>query len=136
MHGLPLRLTPGCDLRRELERSVGEGSATGGFVVSGIGSLTQASLRFAAVDAATLIVEPLELLTLAGSLTPDGAHLHALVATADGRVIGGHVGYGCIVRTTAEILVAMLPDWRLGRAHDPASGYAELTIARPDAADG
>jgi predicted DNA-binding protein with PD1-like motif len=69
-------------------------------------------------------------LTLAGSVTPDGAHLHASVSTASGRVLGGHLGYGCLVRTTAEVLVAILPDWKLSREHDDATGYQELAIER------
>ena len=35
---------------------------------------------------------------------------------------------GCIVRTTAELLLALLPDWHFGRASDPATGFAELTV--------
>lgn len=70
----------------------------------------------------------LEILTLAGSLSPDGAHLHISVADADGRVTGGHVAPGCIVRTTAEILLAALPDVRFSREPDPASGWDELAI--------
>jgi uncharacterized protein len=133
MHSLPLRLPPTCDLRREIEQAVNALPERCGFVLSGIGSLTQASLRFAAAESATLLTEPLEVLSLAGSVTPEGAHLHASMAMACGRVIGGHVGYGCLVRTTAEVLVALLPEWQLARKHDPASGYQELAISRrPD----
>ena len=133
MQTLPLRLPPTCDLRREIEQIVGARPEQCGFVLSGIGSLVQANLRFAAAESATLLVEPLELLSLAGSITPTGAHLHASVSTASGRVLGGHLGYGCLVRTTAEVLIAVLPEWRLSREHDAASGYKELTISRrPD----
>jgi len=52
------------------------------------------------------------------------------VSTASGRVLGGHLGYGCLVRTTAEVLIAVLPEWKLSREHDAASGYKELTISR------
>jgi predicted DNA-binding protein with PD1-like motif len=128
MKTLPLRLPPACDLRAELERAVGSLPERSGFVLSGIGSLSQASLRFAGAHAPTLVVEPLEILSLAGSITPQGAHLHASVATATGRVLGGHLGLGCLVRTTAEVLVALLPDWELSRADDPATGYRELAI--------
>ena len=41
-----------------------------------------------------------------------------------------HLGYGCLVRTTAEVLIAVLPEWKLSREHDAASGYKELTISR------
>ena len=106
-----------------------------GFVIAGIGSLGAASIRFAGVESTTLLVEPLEILSLCGSVTPQGAHLHAAVATASGSVFGGHLGYGCRIRTTAEVLVAALPEWRLAREHDPASGYLELTASRRPARD-
>lgn len=135
MNTLVLRLPPACDLRREIEQAVAALAQPSGFVLAGIGSLTQASLRFAAAPLPTLLVEPLEVLTVSGSVTPDGAHLHASVSTASGQVLGGHVAYGCLVRTTAEVLVAVLPEWRLWREHDPASGYQELRVARRSGGD-
>lgn len=45
---------------------------------------------------------------------------------------GGHVAYGCIVRTTAELLFALLPEWRFTREPDAATGYDELAICRAD----
>lgn len=125
----PLRLPPGADLRAELEalaRQRGEGA----FVLSGIGSLGDGQLRLAGRDATTTIPGPLEILTLAGSLTPAGAHLHLSVADAQGRVVGGHAAYGNIVRTTAELLLAFVPGWTLTRALDPATGYPELVARR------
>lgn len=130
MHTLPLRLPPACDLRRGIELAVGTLAQPSGFVLSGIGSLSQAGLRFAAAESSILLVEPLEVLSLSGSVTAQGAHLHASVSTASGRVLGGHVVYGCLVRTTAEVLVAILPEWQLWREHDPVSGYMELNVAR------
>ena len=70
------------------------------------------------------------LLSLAGTLSPDGPHLHIAVSDADGRVTGGHMGPGCIVRTTAEVLVMLLPDFRFSREDDPATGYKELFVNR------
>jgi hypothetical protein len=122
-------LPPASDLRRELERAADALPGRSGFVLSGIGSLTQASLRLAAAESATLLAGPLEVLSLAGSVTPQGAHLHASVSTAEGRVLGGHLGYGCVVGTTAEVLLATLPEWQLSRQHDPVSGYNELAVA-------
>ncbi|PTT91990.1 DUF296 domain-containing protein [Pelomonas sp. HMWF004] len=119
----PLRLHPGDDLRAALQQLM-----PAGFVVAGIGSLCHAQLRFAGEPGPTAIAGPLEILTLAGSLTPDGAHLHASVSDAAGRVLGGHVCAGCEVRTTVELLVAPLPGHTLGRRLDPATGYPELVI--------
>ena len=130
MRTLPSRLPPGTDLRRELERIVAASAEQSAFVLSGIGSLSHAGLRFAGADVPTLLAEPLEIVSLAGSIAAQGAHLHASISTASGHVLGGHLGYGCIVRTTAEVLVALLPEWTLAREHDPVSGYDELTVSR------
>ena len=130
MHTLPLHLSPGCDLRREIEQAVLAVAGQSVFVLSGIGSLTQANLRFAGAESPTLLAEPMEVLSVAGSATSQGAHLHASVSTASGQVLGGHVAYGCLVRTTAEVLLAVLPEWQLSREHDSVSGYSELAVTR------
>ena len=125
---LPIRLHPGDDLRPALEAAVRASGCNAAFVISGIGSLSLVSLRLAgAVDAQALHGD-YEILTLAGSITANGAHLHLSIADASGQVLGGHAGIGCRVRTTAEVLLALLPDWDLSRAFDPATGYAELML--------
>lgn len=127
MLALPLRLHPGQDLRLAIEAALGVHRAA--FVLQGIGSLSVAQLRYAGVDAASEMRGDLEILTLAGSLAPDGAHLHMAVSDAQGQVFGGHVAYGCIVRTTAEILLAALPDHAFSREPDvDGSGFNELVI--------
>ena len=128
MQTLPVRLVPGDDLRAALDAALAGTGLQAAFVVSGIGSLREARLRLAGRDVARHLVGDLEILTLAGTLGPDGSHLHASVSDADGRVLGGHVARGCIVRTTAEILLALLDDVRLAREPDAATGYAELAI--------
>jgi len=127
---LPLRLRPGEDLRRSVEAAVAQAGVSAAFVLSGIGSLRPACIRLAGAAEATVIDADLELLTLAGSVSADGAHLHLSVADAMGRVTGGHLAYGCTVRTTAELLLALLPGWQFGRAPDPATGFAELVLRR------
>ena len=128
MKTLPLRLRPGDDLRAALDAALAERGAAAAFVVAGIGSLGEARLRFAGRDAPHRLVGDLEILTLSGTLGAGGSHLHASLSDADGRVVGGHVAPGCIVRTTAEILLAVLDDVAFAREPDPATGYAELVI--------
>lgn len=128
MRTLPIRLRPQQDLRSALDALAHEHGLAAAFVLQGIGSLSVARIRFAGRSDATELRGDLEILTLAGSLSPDGAHLHISVADADGRVVGGHVAPGCIVRTTAEILLAALPDVRFSREPDPDSGWNELAI--------
>ena len=135
MQTLPLRLTPGQDLRSALEAVLVEHSVSAAFVLQGIGSLSLAQLRFAGAKQVTELRCDLEILTLAGSLSVDGAHLHMTVADAQGRVLGGHVAPGCIVRTTAELLLVLLPEHRFTREADTISGFHELAIwpqSQPD----
>ena len=124
----PMRLSPGDDLRGALEDALHGLGVQAAFVLQGIGSLSVAQLRFAGVDQPTELRGDMEILTLAGSISPDGAHLHMSVSDAHGQVSGGHVTRGCIVRTTAEILLALLPEHRFSREHDAGSGFAELVI--------
>lgn len=127
---LPLRLPPGADLRRALEQAASTAGWSGAFVVCGIGSLADVQLRFAGAATATTLPGDFEIISLAGSLSADGAHLHMAVADAAGRVHGGHLVYGNLVRTTAEVLLADTAGWQLSRQFDAATGFAELAVRR------
>ncbi|MBJ7314265.1 PPC domain-containing DNA-binding protein [Rugamonas sp. CCM 8940] len=128
MLAVPLRLHPGDDLRAVLGAALARHGVAAGFVLQGIGSLSVAQLRYAGQPGPSSVGGDLEILSLAGSLAPQGAHLHMAVADAQGRVLGGHVCAGCIVRTTAEVLLALLPGQVFGRDFDAATGFAELSI--------
>jgi uncharacterized protein len=128
MQAHPLRLSPGDDLRITLQDTLHQIGLQAVFVLQGIGSLSVAQLRFAGADDATELRDDLEILTLAGSISLDGAHLHMSVADSRGRVFGGHVVAGCMVRTTAELLLALLPEHRFAREFDSQTGFPELVI--------
>lgn len=125
----PLRLLPGEDLKATLDAALAAHGVSAGFVLQGIGSLNTAQLRLAGAAELTALSGDLEILTLAGTLSADGAHLHMAVADARGRVLGGHVAPGCVVRTTAEILLALLPGYHFSREADAATGFRELLIS-------
>lgn len=127
---LPVRLRPGDDLRRAIESAVLDAGVTAAFVLSAIGSLRPAELRLAGAESAMTIDSDTELLTLSGSIAASGSHLHMSLSDPQGRVFGGHVGYGCTVRTTAEVLLVLLPEWHFSREPDPDTGWAELVVRR------
>ncbi len=132
--GAPLahavRLAPGDDLRPVLEALAQTHPLPAAGIASAVGSLAVAQLRMAGAAEIRRIEGPLEILTLAGTVGAGGAHLHAMVSDADGRCWGGHVCRGCLVHTTAELVLIELPGLRFGRELDPATGYPELSIAR------
>ena len=129
MKVVPLRLHPGEDLRRALEAWMGEQQQQAGCMISAVGSLSVAQLRLAGASETTTICGELEIISLSGTLSPDGAHLHIAIADSSGAVIGGHLCPGSLVRTTAELVIGLLPEWRFQRELDPATGYAELRIS-------
>ena len=125
MKVVPLRLQPGDDLRRILEAWTGAQQEQAGCVLSAVGSLSVAQLRFAGASKASTIQGDLEILSLAGTLSPDGAHLHIAISGSSGTVICGHLCAGSLVRTTAELVIGLLPEWRFRRELDPVTGYAQ-----------
>ena len=129
MKVVPLRLQPGADLRQALEAWMGEQQEQAGCMISAVGSLSVAQLRLAGASDATTICGVLEIISLSGTLSPDGSHLHIAVGCSRGAVIGGHLAAGSLVRTTAELVIGLLPDWRFNRVLDPSTGYTELQIS-------
>lgn len=127
-----MRLPPGVDLRRSLEQVLVQHDVEAGFVLAGIGSLQPAWVRLAGAEHPSRLDERVELLSLSGSLCGANSHLHLSVSLPDGRVLGGHAAYGCVVSTTAEVLLALLPAWRFTRELDVRTGYEELVV-RPAA---
>src|SRR5580658_10799133 len=132
MHTHAFRLGPGTDLRAELERLTEEHALCAGCILSCVGSLSRARLRMAsAVGEAEVFrtfAEPMEIVSLSGTLCPDGLHVHISLARPDGACIGGHLTQGCIVNTTAELVIGELHQVEFRRLIDPATGYAELKV--------
>jgi len=133
MRAHAFRLTPGADLRAELERLTRELSLGAGCIVSCVGSLSQARLRMPGAageaEAFRTFEGPMEIVSLAGTLGPDGPHVHISLARADGACIGGHLVAGCIVHTTAELVIGELQGVEFRRLPDAATGYSELTVS-------
>lgn len=98
MKAFPIRLTPGQDLRSALEAVVQSQDCRAAFVLSGIGSLSTAGLRFVGVDQLERLTGDMEILSLSGTVAFDGArsnsHLHMALSTSTGQVLGGHVAAG------------------------------------------
>jgi len=132
MRAHAFRLTPGADLRAELERLTRELSLSAGCILSCVGSLARARLRMpgAAGEAETFqaFTESMEIVSLTGTLGPDGSHVHISLSRSDGACVGGHLVAGCIVHTTAELVIGELPDHEFRRLPDAATGYSELTV--------
>ncbi|MGB3788795.1 MAG: PPC domain-containing DNA-binding protein [Phormidesmis sp.] len=125
---IALRLSPDTDIRRYLEDFAKEREISAGVILGAVGSLSTACLRFAGSNTHTELSGKREILTLSGMLSDEGVHLHMSVADSNGDCKGGHVVYGCVVYTTLEIAIALLPNTNFQRIFDPNTGFKELKI--------
>lgn len=123
-----LRLRPGQDLRVELERFAKSAGLRAGYIITCVGSLNRATLRLANRSETTAFDGKFEIVSLVGTLTPDGPHLHLSISDNTGRTIGGHLIEGCPIYTTAEIVIGEATDLDFTRELDVQSGYEELAV--------
>ncbi len=124
------RLEPGTDIKVWLENWAKKEKITAAFLLSCIGSLSVAKIRYAGKKETTTIKKPLEIISMNGLFSNKRSHFHISVSDAKGKVTGGHLKEGCIVRTTAELVVGELKDLALENRQDAATGYPELRVKR------
>jgi predicted DNA-binding protein with PD1-like motif len=125
-----VRLRPGDDLRLELEKLTSLVPLRAGVVLSAVGSLTRLALRLADRREETLREGKFEVVSLTGTLGPDGCHLHLAASDGDGVTLGGHLLPGCLVYTTVELVLGDAAGLIFHRELDSATGFRELSIHR------
>ena len=128
MQNYTFRLPPGQDLFDSIQAFVMKKHIQAGCVLSGVGSLRHASLRLADRAHNSEYSGPFEIVSITGTLSVHGSHLHVSIADGDGRTIGGHFESGCKIYTTAEIVIAVLEDTIYKREFAEDSGYEELAV--------
>jgi predicted DNA-binding protein with PD1-like motif len=58
-------------------------------------------------------------------------HIHLSVADGAGTVLGGHLLNGCLVFTTAEIVIGDISsEWHFERKLDDKTSYLELSLEK------
>lgn len=126
---LAVRLLPGEDPKRALEKLVADEKIEAAFVLSCAGSLTRAVVRFADQKDAQALEGHFEIVSLSGTLSATGgSHLHVSISDGAGKTLGGHLKDGSAVYTTAEIAVGILDGTAFTRAPDPRTTWPELFV--------
>jgi predicted DNA-binding protein with PD1-like motif len=123
-----LRLKPNEDLKQTLKIFALQENIKAGFILTAIGSLKVATIRFANQDRSTVLSEKFEILSLNGTIATTGVHLHIAISDKQGKTIGGHLDDGCIIYTTAEIVIGISEEYTFLRTLDQQTGYKELEI--------
>jgi predicted DNA-binding protein with PD1-like motif len=125
------RLKPGQDLFDEIEHFAAEKRIEAGCVLCAVGSLTHATLRLADREFYTEYDGHFEIVSLTGTVSIYGSHLHVSISDGDGNTIGGHLVSGCKIYTTAEIVLAIFEDLVYKRELlENDSGYEELVVRK------
>mmetsp|Transcript_15813 Transcript_15813/g.45079 ORF Transcript_15813/g.45079 Transcript_15813/m.45079 type:complete len:323 (+) Transcript_15813:87-1055(+) len=133
MEALCVRLLPGEDLLGALRAFAAERRLAAAFVLGCAGSTARTTLRPAGLPQPKVFEGRFEIVSLSGTLSCSGHHLHMSISDSECNVFGGHVLEGCEVRTTAEIVLGVLGGVRFTRPLDKRTGYDELSIAlRPN----
>ena len=122
------RLKPGQDLFNEIELFVHAHAIQAACVLSSVGSLTHATLRLANRSFYSQFDGHFEIISLNGTVSIHGSHLHISISDCDGLTTGGHLVSGCKIYTTAEIVLAVFPEISYKRELCDLSGYEELVV--------
>jgi predicted DNA-binding protein with PD1-like motif len=143
MRAHAIRLTPGQNLVPALEDAAAKAMTASGssssFVLSAVGSLDGVALRMAnasrkddgeeKANAIREWTERFEIVSLVGTFSSNGKHLHMSVSDATGRTFGGHLMSGRVF-TTLELVLGTIDNVVFERKEDPETGYKELTVTQ------
>ena len=128
MENYTFRLSAGQDLFDSIESFVKQKQIEAGCVLSGVGSLTHVVLRLANREVYNEYHGHFEIVSITGTVSIHGSHLHVSISDGEGVTVGGHLVSGCKIYTTAEIVIAAFPDVVYKREFAEDSGYDELTV--------
>lgn len=122
------RLQKGQDLKIELEKYVKENEIKAGVIVTCVGCLYEAVIRNAGGKECIKLDKKLEIVSITGTLSINGSHIHIAVSDEKLNTYGGHLKEGCLVNTTAEVVIFELEDYLFSREIDETTGYKELVV--------
>ena len=123
-----LRLKPGADLKNSIDEYVKQHNIVAGWIATCAGSLTTYNIRFANQPDGTTASGYFEIVSLTGTLSVNGSHIHISVSDSTGKTIGGHLLENCTVYTTAEIVIQESNGLIFTRKNDGTTPWEELQI--------
>lgn len=118
MRALPLSLAPGQDLKVSLDTLAREQQCSG-FVLGVVGNLSRAAFQCPGRPEPTVLEGDLEIITLNGTVSPQGAHLHLSLSDGACQVWGGHLEPGTLVLKGVELLLGVLDQPRVAAGSHP-----------------
>jgi uncharacterized protein len=129
---ISLRLKPGTDLKSSIESVIQEHGVKAGFILTCVGGLERVTVRMAGAKPDTQDIRTFEgdfeIVSLVGTVSINGLHLHLSFSDKDGNVHGGHLKGSSIVHPTAEIVIGYEESQIFTRELDSETGFDELVV--------
>jgi predicted DNA-binding protein with PD1-like motif len=122
------RLKPGEDLKESIDKIVKEKNIQAGWIATCAGSLTEYTIRFANMPDGSKGTGHFEIVSLAGTVSTNGSHIHISISDSTGKTMGGHLLPGCKVYTTAEIVIQSTDKYEFTREKDGTTPWEELQV--------
>jgi uncharacterized protein len=123
-----LRLKPNQDLKQEIEAFVKKENIEAGWIMTCVGSLTQVNLRYANQPEGTKSNGHFEIVSLVGTVSVNGSHIHLSMSDSLGVTKGGHLLDENLIYTTAEIVIGESKTHVFTREKDGSTPWEELQI--------
>ena len=91
MQTIVRRLKPNQEIFAEIESLCQTENIEAGVILSLVGSVKKAALRFANQENASEIDGPHEIVSVTGTVSKTGSHIHLSISDSEGTTIGGHL---------------------------------------------
>lgn len=124
------RLTNGQDLKKSIVEYCENNNIKAGIIGACVGCCYEIHFRLAGGKDFFHKVEDYEIVSMTGTISENGVHIHVSFADVNGNLVGGHLSDGCLVGSTAEIAIIEVDNYKLTREFDEETGYKELVIEK------
>lgn len=123
-----MKLMPGEDLILSLDKYCKKFEIEAAFIGTVVGSLEKVVFRKGHDQTIQEMKGPFEIVSCVGTLSKNGMHIHISISDTNFQVLGGHIVKGCLVQSTAEIVIIALENHQLTRMKGELTDFKELRI--------
>lgn len=132
MKTIVTRFKPGSELKSQIQKLAQAHRIQAGFIITCVGGLQYVVCRMAGATPQRQAIREFngefEIVSLVGTVSAGGCHVHISFSGRDGKVQGGHLKEA-IVHTTAELVIGVEEHLTFERKLDKETGFKELFIS-------
>ena len=117
-------------MKKEIQAFADANNIEAAWVITCVGSLTNYYIRFANKKTGSRGSGFFEIISLNGTVSKNGSHLHICLSDGDGKTIAGHLLDENIIYTTAEIVLQSTDEFIFTREQNAVTGWKELQVKK------